>query len=106
MVVGDRGGEMWKLALAEGVDDAGWPAAGVSSLGCLCAGRPRNKNPARTPLLAFGWWEGPLVGSPGMIGSDHWPAELASDLTAMQPQPRTQYIVFISGHGSLPSREM
>jgi hypothetical protein len=49
MVVGDRGGEVWKLALAlaEGVDDADGPAAGVSS---LCASRPRNKNPARTPL--------------------------------------------------------
>lgn len=49
----------------------------------------------RTPLLAFGWWEGPLVGSPGMIGSDHWPAELASDLTAMQPQPRAHYCLHL-----------
>lgn len=31
--------------------------------------------------------------SPGMIGSDYWLTELASDLTAMQPQPRAHYLL-------------
>jgi hypothetical protein len=58
-------------------------------------------------LLAFGSWEGPLMDSPGMIGSDHWLTELASDLTAMQPQPRAHYCLHLrTWLPSITSREM
>ena len=48
--------------------------------------------------------------SPGMIGSDYWLTELASDLTAMQPQPRAHYLLSSSpdmaSFDHITSREM